>query len=178
MRYLLSLMLAAIATLSLAGCAGPYYRGYTVVQPSPGPNCRRVAYPGDTKIKIYCKRASPAKAQTGGDITCRRLTRGVDDTIETFCGNAADWQEYDTWAVNAGVTCSWDARAGKDTPHETCLTVTQWVAQWRVQAAKLRRGLANSDGFSVPAGVQSGSSPAYATSYGGFSPDGTVGQTW
>jgi hypothetical protein len=180
MRHWLSLPLAALATLSLAGCVGPYYRGFTVAQPTGGPDCMRLAQPGDTKIQIYCNRPS-RKQQASGDTTCRSLAKTPDDAIQTYCGNAADWDHYDTWAVNARVTCQWKvlARNGSTASQETCLNAEQWRAQWVAYAATLRRGPVNSGASSYPpAGVSSGSAPAYATSFGAFPAGGAIGMTW
>src|SRR5262245_37273835 len=135
MRYLLSLTLVAIVALSAAGCVGPYWRGYTVAQESGGPHCMRLAQPGDTKIQIYCYRPSHAKAPTAAT-TCRKLAKAPNNEIRTYCGTDAEWNEYDTWAVTAGVTCRWNAFARKDGPNETCQPATQWAAQSLAAAAR------------------------------------------
>jgi hypothetical protein len=136
MRNLLSFSLAALATLSVAGCATT---AYTVVQESGGRDCRRLAQPGDTKIRIYCAhtvwsdtRHQPARAsatsqpQTSGDSTCRWVAKPTDTRIRNICGDTAQWDQFDSEAITAGVTCRWTPFRRKTQPEELCLNVAQW----------------------------------------------------
>jgi hypothetical protein len=94
--------------------------------------CQRLAKMGDKKIQVYCivdaSRHRPRSVQTAraleapsGDTGCRRLIKPGSNGIQGFCGDRALWEEFDTWAVDAGVTCR---LAG--TSQELCLTVAQW----------------------------------------------------
>jgi hypothetical protein len=137
MRYLLSLSLAALATLSVAGCATT---AYTIAQESGGSDCRRLAQPGDTKIRIYCAhtvwsdtRHQPAtrtpaasRPQTSGDSSCRWIAKATDTRIKNICGDTAQWNQFDSAAIAAGVTCRWTAFRPRTQPEELCLNVAQW----------------------------------------------------
>jgi hypothetical protein len=113
--------------------------------------CQRLAKTGDKKIQIYCavvanphrsrslRTASVPKAPPG-DTSCRRLIKAGRNRIESVCGDHALWEEFDTRAVNAGVTCR---LAG--TSQELCLT----AARWKFFDNPLRRGLpSGASGFS------------------------------
>jgi hypothetical protein len=192
MRTLLSLTLVTLATL--AGCAAkPAGWEYTLTQPSGGPNCQRLAKPGDAKIQIYCKTRRPesvwpiekalsellrpipstgAATQASGETRCRRVSLTSDKKVETSCGTSAQWDEFDSWAVNAGVTCRWPVTLRGKISQELCLS----VAQWGRYDASRRRAVANGGSNWPGSGVSSGASvPSYATSYG-YSSTGVIGQ--
>ena len=95
MRYLLSLTLPALAMLWVAGCA---------------------TVPASSRYNL---------AQTSGGPDCRRLATTPDHEIHPFCGTAAEWEQFDTWAANAGVTCRWEGPRRNSAP-ELCLSVAQW----------------------------------------------------
>jgi hypothetical protein len=181
MRYLLSLTLAA---LLVAGCATiPQSSRYTLAETSGGPNCRRLAQPGDTRIQIYCSKAQPerplaasASGETSGDKSCRGLANTPDRKVHTSCGTAAEWEQYDTWAANAGVTCRWEGPRAKGAPQrqELCLTVAQWQ---RVDANRSQR-VAGSGSDWGGNGGGSGSGSPYASSFGAFPAGSAVGGTF
>src|SRR5262245_18982406 len=126
MKYLLSLV--ALAVLSMAGCATT---AYTVAQTSGGQDCRRLAQPGDTKIRIYCSQSHTAAAGTTqplGDGSCRWFAQPTDTRIKSFCANAAQWDQFDMKAVSADVTCRWTSFRPKASPEELCLNGKQWRA--------------------------------------------------
>ncbi len=141
-------ILVALCALSfvlpaVACAAAPTAGEYTIAQTSGGPNCRRLAQPGDDSIRIYCRdtrqplpaatpgaqasmQAATASAQTSGDTSCRRFVPLEDTRIQTYCGNAAQWEEFDSRAVNAGVTCRWEPAPQGQTLQELCLNDAQW----------------------------------------------------
>jgi hypothetical protein len=182
MRQLLPFALAAIATLSFAGCAGPLLtqpiKGYTLSQ-SGGPNCFRFAAPGDTKIQIYCNAWRPAWGRKVSDVpaNCRQLAKN-DDGLQSVCADATYWDAYDTLAVNAGVICRWTEQS-KQPSTEVCLTAGNWqnAAYVKFWAPRTR----SAGGFGAPwggGGAGSGSQDSYATSYGAFPAGGAIGQTF
>lgn len=194
MRYWLSLTLAAFAAASLAGCAGvPTSKSndYIFARTTGGPDCRRLAQPGDTKIRIYCKNSAPSKiwaiapatSQPAGDMSCRRLATSIEGPVKTYCGTTARWDEFDTRAIKAGVTCRWVgynhrlARAAG----EVCLDGSQWT---RAEANSRSRTPASQPGFAY-SGNSGWTSPsnssaldATAGSYGPFPSGGAIGQTF
>jgi hypothetical protein len=134
MRYLLSLSLAALATLSVAGCATT---AYTIAQESGGSDCRRLAQPGDTKIRIYCAHSiwsdtrhaaasAASQPQASGDSTCRWVAKPTDTRIKNICGDTAQWNQFDSAAIAGGVTCRWTSFRPRAQPEELCLNVAQW----------------------------------------------------
>jgi hypothetical protein len=192
MRILLSVALATLAILT--GCATkPAGWEYTHAQTSGGPNCQRLAKPGDAKIQIYCKTRRPenvwpieqalsellrpmpstgAPPQASGETRCRRVSVTSDKKIETSCGTSAQWDEFDSWAVNAGVTCRWPVTLRGKMSQELCLS----AAQWGLYDASRRRAVANTGSNWPGSGVSSGGSGfGYATSYG-YSSTGVIGQ--
>jgi hypothetical protein len=139
--------------------------------------CQRLARMGDKKIQVYCivhanphrpraVRTARAPEAPTGDTSCRRLIKPGNNGIQSVCGDRARWEEFDTWAVNAGVTCR---LAG--TSQELCLTLAQWN--------NLARPLVNSAaGSNWPTdGINNAGSPAYATSYGYFPQGTSIGAT-
>jgi hypothetical protein len=196
MRYLLSLTLATLAALCVAGCVTPVPTAstYSIAQASGGPNCRRLAQPGDTKIQIYCQSAShsvwpfsPASVseQPSSGTSCRELAEAVTTRITTYCGTAAEWDAFDTRAVNEGTTCRWTPgpRRSAGPPaqaRELCLTAAHWQTFEQAVAAN-RRGRsagapgANWPGSGVPQGT-SGSGFGASSSYGYFPAGGAIGQ--
>lgn len=189
MKYLLSFSLAALAALCVTGCATkPASNGYTLAQTG-GTNCRRFAQPDDTKIQIYCSKWQQhrvAAQRPSEDTSCRWLSQPADNQFgaraERVCGNAAKWDEFDTSAVNASITCRWELGAGpKKRAEETCLTAALWqqVDSYRAQQLANYTGTrsggpgsvgANWPGSGVPS---SGNGMAPASSYGYF-PAGTA----
>ena len=214
MRYSLSLTLAALAALSVAGCATvPTSSRYTVAEASGGPNCRRLAQPGDTKIQIYCSKAQPEgvwplaagthSEPRSGETTCRSLAppesatastppssangklsagRGArpavaqpDNQVQTFCGNAADWDQFDTRAASEGVTCRWLGGPVKHGPprQELCLSAAQWLRVETNRSTRLANEGSNWGGTSgVPVSVDS---VGFMSSYGYFPSGGAIG---
>ena len=188
MRYLLSLTLAAIAALSVAGCAtpAPTASNYTIAQVSGGPNCRRLAQPGDTKFQIYCTVDSEriwaghprSSDRTAGDTTCRRLAEPAGKRVETYCATTTQWGEFDARAVNEGVTCRWlgSSRRLSPIPQELCLTAPQWqIAEANLAAYRASPGVADAGSNWPGNGIPQPTSPAYATSYGYFPAGGAIG---
>jgi hypothetical protein len=185
MRYLPSLTLAAVAAFSVVGCASvPATKQYTIAQATGGPNCRRLAQPGDTKIQIYCRPldaqrvspiTTPPSAQTTGDTTCRQLVPPARDKTQTVCADAARWDEFDTRAVSKGVTCRWWAPYAlrKKTAPELCLSVALW------NRLDSRSQAFPDSGFGWGGGITRGSpneyQQPYATSYGPFPAGGAIG---
>jgi hypothetical protein len=186
-RTVLIVLGALLAALFLAGCAasGMYTLGST--------DCQRLAQPGDSKIQIYCRSPerdtaspispamqaeflTPAADQTSASKTCRRAPRLAVGSIRTFCGDAAEWDEFDTWAVGAGVTCRWTPAPGHNIPPELCLTAAQWdrFGLNRGRGRMFSPG-SNWPGRGTPQPTPSGSGFGYATSYG-FSSTGVIGQ--
>ncbi len=125
MKQLPALSLVTLALLAVAGCA--------TAPPSAQSACTRLSRPGDTKIQMYC--SSP-----GGDVvvnsgwrskSCRRVVKPGDGmAVLNFCGNSAEWDVFDSWAVGADMTCRW---AG--TRHELCMDTAKWngmdAAKWK-----------------------------------------------
>ncbi len=143
-------------------------------------NCQRLAKVGDKKIQIYCivhesshptrpMRTARAPEVASGDTSCRRLVKPGNNRIQGFCGDRAQWEEFDTWAVNAGVTCR---LAG--TSQELCLTVAQWnsFARPRIDSS------AGSHWPGNPSlGIDSSGNQAYGGSYGYFPTGTAIGAT-
>jgi hypothetical protein len=137
MKHLLSFSLAAIAALSVTGCATP---SYTIAQTAGGSDCRRLAQPGDTKIKIYCsdtiwsatshkpafRPAAASQPQVSGDTRCRWVAKPTDKRIRNICGDTAQWDQFDSDAISAGVTCRWTSFRPRAQPEELCLNVAGW----------------------------------------------------
>lgn len=151
MRYLLPLTLATVAALLATGCAGPNLKGYNIV------------------------RASDPSA---GDTSCRLLA-DPRDSLRSFCVSAAQWEQYDKWAVSAGVTCHKIPGPWKQQSQEACLTAGLWrrVNHGPVSAAASNWGGGN------PAGSNTTFYPVdlpqpYATSYGPFPSGGAIGQAF
>jgi hypothetical protein len=199
MRHSLSLTLAALAVLSVAGCAtAPPSSRYTIAEASGGPNCQRLAQPGDTKIQIYCSKAQPERVwpltagtpsePKSGDTTCRSLAQPADKaerpaltagearpTIQTFCGNAADWDKFDTRAASEGVTCRWLGGPVKHGPprQELCLSAALWQ---RVETNRSRALANDGSNWGGNSGVPvSGPGVDATSSYGYFPSGGAIG---
>ena len=174
MRYLFSLTLAAVATLSVAGCATthgePAVNKYTVAQISGGPDCRRLAQPGDTKIHIYCKKSiwpvtsGSEIAQSASDTTCRSLAQ-PDKRIQPVCHSSAEWDEFDTAAVNTGMSCRWFGSGRRNAPaaQEVCLTSSQWAM---VETNRAARAISSSGANWPGSGVVQSAPQGPASSYG------------
>jgi len=189
MRYLPSLTLPALAMLWVAGCATvPPSSRYTLAETSGGPDCRRLAQPADAKIQIYCSKAQPkrfwpldgtalAAPQKSDEKSCRDLANTPDRKIHTTCGTDAEWEQYDTWAANAGVTCRWEGHRPRGAPQrsELCLS----VAQWQVFDANRSRQFPDArSSWGGDGGGSSGSGSPYASSYGPFPAGSAVGGTF
>ncbi len=148
MRHLLPFALAAIGVLSFAGCAGPLItnppKGHALAEAG-GRGCARFAEPEDTKIQIYCSTRRHAQVQPVSDVpsNCRMLLDKSGDGVESSCRDAAQWNEYDTVAVNAGVTCRW-----RSMTQEVCLT----AGNWKKQDDAARRALRVRSASGVPRG--------------------------
>jgi hypothetical protein len=184
MKHLHSLSVATLAALCLVGCAtsppagSPDQERYTIARTSGGPDCRRLAQSGDRKIQIYCSDShidaamragshiatSPQAGETSGDTNCRRVARLTDRRIQIFCGSTSEWEQFDTWAVSAGISCRWPpARGHGQASQELCLN----AAQWRIlenQSGRYR--VVNNDSGLQSAPTQVPGSPSYAVSYG------------
>ena len=184
-KHLPSFSLAAMAVLCVAGCAGPALNGYTLAQTG-GTACRRFAQPGDAKIQIYCS-AYPvrsARAQPSKDASCRWLAEPADNKFgaraTSVCRNAAQWEEFDTAAVNAGVTCRWEKGVDlKKPPEETCLTAALWQEVEHERALIAKRSPAAGSSASVGSnwpgsGVPTSSSGMSGGSSYGYFPLGTA----
>ena len=188
MRYLLSLTIPALATLWVAGCATvPAASRYTLAETSGGPDCRRLAQPADTKIQIYCLTAQPKRfwpldgtalgtPPKSDEKSCRDIANTPDRRIHTTCGTDAEWEQYDTWAANAGVTCRWEGHRpqGARQRAELCLSVAQWQV---FEASRSRPAPSASAGSGWGGGVPPASSPPYASSYGYFPAGSAIGGT-
>ena len=135
-------------------------------------NCQRLAKMGDKKILVYCTvDASPHRPGSvrtagvpeapSGDTSCRRLIKPGSNRIQSFCGDRALWEEFDIWAVNAGVTCRF---AG--TSQELCLTVAQWNS--------FDRRVVSNAGANWPTEPARDNSAAAATLYRPTDPDRIV----
>ncbi len=132
MKPLLSFVLAALALLAVTGCA----TSFDVAQTTGAPDCRRQAQPGDTKINIYCHKAhsQSAAAQPASTATsCRHLADPSGKGVRSFCGNSTEWEQFDTWAANAGVTCRWLTTRTPRAYEELCLTAAAWQRTGAVQ---------------------------------------------
>jgi hypothetical protein len=187
MKYSLSLTFAALAAVSIAGCASAPTKPneYTVARASGGSDCQRIAQPGDTKIQIYCQQsrsiwpvATPSEsARASGYSSCRRLARSAFGPLQTYCGTTAQWSEFDTLAIKTGVTCRWLGHPAR----EVCLDGNQWV---RAEAnSRGRTPFRDHSFFGYSSGSTGWTSPSdgagsqpYATSYGYFPAGGAIGQ--
>ena len=60
--------------------------------------------------------------------SCRPLVRPADGLVLPFCGNRAEGEAFDSWAVSADFTCRW---AG--TRKELCMNAAQRMnaLQWK-----------------------------------------------
>jgi hypothetical protein len=187
MKHLVSLSLAGLATLAIAGCAAPSPMRSDLVKASEGAKCMRLAQPGDQKIQIYCSgkdgdfvlplakafpagqlRAASASEQKAGDTSCRLL-----GSRRKVCGTAEEWDQFDTRAVARGVTCR-VARGSVGFPaEELCLSTVQWES---INRRSRRTAAAGDPVFGWPVGAVNptpSGNQAYATSYGYF-PQGTA----
>ena len=185
MKYALSL--AVLVGLSVAGCAtSPQLTAqdsqFTIAQASGGPNCRRLAKPGDTKIQIYCSDERAGRAWAAGGRNCRVVSRVDNDQMLRFCGRGAEWEQFDTWAVSRGITCRWVGPTMQR--QEFCMTSAQWQAfeksPTRFAGGRMVAGPSVS-GPNWPGngggGGSGGSGFGYATSYGYFPAGGAIGST-
>lgn len=191
MRHLLPFALAAVSVLSFAGCAGPLIanppKPYALAQTG-GLNCARFAESGDKKIQIYCGTWRHAKVTVSDAASnCRLLLDKSGDGVESSCRDAAQWDQYDTLAVSAGVTCRWRSmtrqtkeqlQAPKPQLQEVCLTASNWTKVDDAERQAPRRRAVDGS-FGSPwggGGAGSGSQDSYATSYGAFPAGGAIGQ--
>ena len=197
MRYLLSLTLAAIAALSVAGCAT--VSDHTAIAAvSKDSGCRRLAHPDDTKIQIYCASGRAwadatltAARETHSGKTCRIAAWFANDKIVQMCGTPAQWDTWDTWAAQADVTCRLTPDPRKSIsrtlwtrgPNEICLSAAQWQNPGTIRnafASARAVGVRNvTSGWSdsgSSGSAPTGSQAAYATSYGYFPAGTAIGQ--
>ena len=187
MRYLLSLTLAALATVSIVGCAPALQKPneYTIARTSGGADCQRFAQPGDTKIQIYCRGsrsiwpvAAPSdSALAAGYTDCRKLAKRAFGPVLPYCGTPTQWAEFDTEAIKTGVTCRWLGHPAQ----EICLDGGQWL---RAEANSRSRTLLREHGFAYSGNTgwtspsNSSALDATAGSYGPFPAGGAIGQTF